>query len=73
MFDFFNMIKKEYYMSLDKYATDSNYITQVKDEYAKIDKEMYDEEMSIAVPESLTKEIANQLLSEKETLLTNVF
>lgn len=73
MFDFFNMIRKEYYMSLDKYATENDYITQVKEAYAKIDKEMYDEEMSMPVPETLTKEIANQLLNEKETLLTNVF
>ena len=60
-------------MALDKYATDTDYVKVVKDEYAKIDKEMYDEEMSIAVPDTLTKQIANQLLSEKEALLTNVY
>ena len=60
-------------MALDKWATDPDYVKQVKDEYAKIDKEMYDEEMNIEVPESLTKPIANQLLSEKEALLTNVY
>ena len=60
-------------MALDKWATDPDYIKQVKDEYAKIDKEMYDEEMSVEVPEGLTKDIANQLLSEKEALLTHVY
>ena len=34
---------------------------------------MYDEEMAQPVPESLSREVANQLLSEKEALLTNVF
>lgn len=73
MFDFFNMIKKEYYMSLDKWASESEYVTQIKEKYAKIDQEMYDEEMSLPVPETLSKEVANSLLSEKEALLQNVF
>lgn len=50
LFDFFNMIRKEYYMSLDKWATDNDYVKQVKDEYAKVDKELYEDEMNIEVP-----------------------
>lgn len=73
MFDFFNMIKKEYYMALEKWAVDEQYVKEIKEKYAQIDQEMYDEEMALAVPETLTREVANQLLSEKESLLTNVF
>ena len=43
------MIRKEYYMSLDKWATDSEYVKKVKDEYKKIDQELYDEEMNVEV------------------------
>ena len=50
MFDFFNMIKKEYIMSLEKYASDSNYLTEIKEKYKKIDEEMKEEEMSLPVP-----------------------
>ena len=46
-------------MSLDKWATDNDYVKQVKDEYAKVDKDLYDEEMNIEVPQTLTREIAN--------------
>ena len=46
MFDYFNMIKKEYFMSLDKWASDADYIASIKEKYAKIDQEMKDEEMS---------------------------
>lgn len=59
IFDYFNMIKKEYYMALDKYATDPDYVKEIKEEHEKVDKEMYDEEMSLPIPETLTKEIAN--------------
>ena len=38
MFDYFNMIQKEYYMSLDKWAGDKDYVTQIKDKYALIDQ-----------------------------------
>jgi hypothetical protein len=31
----------------------------VKEAYAKIDKEMYDEEVNQPIPEGLTKEISN--------------
>ena len=37
MFDYFNMIKKEYYMALEKWASDDEYVKQIKDKYAKID------------------------------------
>lgn len=40
MFDYFFMIKKEYFMSLDKWASDSEYVAQVKEKYAQLDKEM---------------------------------
>ena len=46
-------------MALDKWATDPDYVKQVKDEYAKIDKEMYDEEFNLPIPETLNKEITN--------------
>lgn len=73
MFDYFNMIKKEYYMTLDKWASDNDYIKEIKEKYAKIDQQMQDEEMGVPVPESLTKDVANSLFTEKESLLTNVY
>ena len=59
MFDYFFMIKKEYYMSLDKWASDTDYVTQVKQKYAQVDQEMKDEEMNQPIPESLNKDVAN--------------
>lgn len=59
IFDYFNMIKKEYYLTLDKQSSDLDYVKCVKEVYSKIDKEMYDEEVSQPTPEGLTKEIAN--------------
>ena len=40
VFDYFNLIVKEYYMSLDKYGSDPDYVKIIKEEYAKIDKEV---------------------------------
>lgn len=73
IFDYFNLIVKEYYMALDKWSADDDYVKQVKEEYAKIDKEVDEEELSVAIPEELTKAMAEQLLAEKEGLLKNVY
>ena len=40
VFDYFNLIIKEYYMSLDKWGADPEYVKIIKEEYAKIDKEV---------------------------------
>jgi len=73
VFDYFNLIVKEYYLALDKWSTDVDYTNTIKAEYEKIDKELEKEEMSEPVPEELTKALAEQLLSEKEKLLTNIY
>lgn len=73
VFDYFNLIVKEYYMSLDKWAADPEYVRIIKEEYKKIDDEADEEELKEEVPEGLTSLIAEQLLSEKETLLKNVY
>ena len=73
MFDYFNIIIKEYYMALDKWSQDIEYTNLIKAEYMKVDKEIDDEDMNEAIPEGLTKQMAEQLLSEKEKLLTNIY
>ena len=73
IFDYFNLIVKEYYMALDKWSADDDYVKQVKEEYAKTDKEIDDEELSVPIPEKLDKLMAEQLLNEKEALLKNVY
>ena len=37
VFDYFNLIVKEYYMSLDKWGADDEYVKSIKEEYKKID------------------------------------
>ena len=60
-------------MALDKWSADDDYVKQVKEEYAKTDKEIDDEELSVPIPERLDKTMAEQLLNEKEALLKNVY
>jgi len=73
VFDYFNIIVKEYYMAVDKWGQDKDYVSAVKLEYEKIDKELEAQDDEEPLPEGLVKEIANQLLKEKEMLLTNIY
>ena len=45
-------------IALDKWGADQDYCTKIKEEYARIDKDLEDEEMSYPIPEKLTKELA---------------
>ena len=67
------MIVKEYYMSLDKWGADPDYVKVIKEQYKKIDDEANEEELKEEVPEGLTEAMAEQLLKEKEVLLKNVY
>ena len=60
-------------MSLDKWGADQDYVKIIKEEYKKIDDEADADELSEAIPETLTQQIAEQLLTEKEALLKNVY
>ena len=40
-------------MSLDKWGTDEDYVKLIKERYAKVDKEMEEDERSYALPEKL--------------------
>ena len=60
-------------MTLDRLAKDQDYVKQVKEQYAKIDKEFEEDEKTNPIPEGLTKPVAQQLLAEKEQLLQKVF
>jgi len=73
VFDYFNLIVKEYYMSLDKWGADNEYVTLIKEEYKKIDDEADEEEAKEEIPEFLNQPTAEQLLTEKETLLKSVY
>ena len=55
VFDYFNLIVKEYYMSLDKWGADPEYVKIIREEYKKIDDEANEEELKEEVPEILTQ------------------
>lgn len=59
VFDYFNLITKEYYLSLDFYAADMEYVNTIKKQQEEIDEQMKEEEISEPIPEDLTKEVAN--------------
>lgn len=46
VFDYFNLIIKEYYRSLDIWGQDLEYVKAIKDQYEVIDKQMEEEELS---------------------------
>jgi hypothetical protein len=58
VFDYFNLIVKEYYMSLDKWGADNEYVKLIKEEYKKIDDEADDEEAKEEIPEFLNQATA---------------
>ena len=58
VFDYFNLIVKQYYVSLENWKEDIGYIRLIKEEYEKIDKQVEEEEQQEEVPEGLTKEFA---------------
>ncbi len=40
IFDYFNLIVKEYYMTLEKWSQDPEYVRRIKEEKEKIDKQL---------------------------------
>ena len=46
VFDYFNLIIKEYYRSLDIWGQDMDYVNAIKGQYEVIDKQMEEEELS---------------------------
>ena len=65
---------KEYYLAIDKWGQDTDgYVKEIKLRYEKIDKEYDDEELEEPIPEGLDKTMAEQLLTEKERLLNNIY
>ena len=60
-------------MAIEKWGRDMEYVEAIKQQYEKIDKEFEEDEKQVGVPEGLTKEIAEQLLSEKEELLLKIY
>ena len=54
VFDYFNMIVKEYLMTIDKWGSDPDYVAQIKEEYVKIDKELEEENKAIPLPQELS-------------------
>lgn len=73
VFDYFNLIVKEYYMAIEKWGRDMEYVEAIKKKYEEIDKEIEEDEKQVEVPEGLTKEVAEQLLREKEELLIKIY
>jgi len=59
VFDYFNLIVKEYYLAIDKWGQDTDgYVQEIKKRYEKIDKEMEEEELAENIPEGLDKTMA---------------
>ena len=60
-------------MAIEKWGRDMEYVEAIKKQYEKIDKEFEEDEKQVEVPEGLTKEVAEQLLQEKEELLLKIY
>jgi hypothetical protein len=61
-------------MAVDKWSADEEgYKKQLEERYKSIDTELEEEEKNKEVPEELTRPIAEQLLTDKEKLLTNIY
>ena len=73
VFDYFNLITKEYYLSLDLHSEDQEYVKTIKKQQEEIDEQIKEEDLLEPLPEGLNKEMANQLLSEKEAVMQRVF
>lgn len=73
VFDYFNLITKEYYLGVDKWSSDTNgYVKEVKAQYEKVDKEIEEEEMEEELPAGLDKKVADGLLTQKEQYMMKV-
>ena len=56
-------------MTIAKWSSNKEYLTKIKDEYVKIDKDIETDELSYDIPKELNKEVATKLLNEKEVVL----
>lgn len=68
VFDYFNIITKEYEMSYEKYRNDDDYQNQLKELKSKIDKDYV--EGKFDVPKNLTKQKTIELIRRKEKLVS---
>lgn len=73
VFDYFNLILKEYYLNIDKCQAIPAYVERIAIAYKAIGEEMEKELLEKEIPEGLDKKMAEQLLAEKEALLTKIY
>jgi len=73
VFDYFNIIVKEYYMAQDRWGSDTAYVAEIKKVYEKIDKEIEADDLSEEIPEALNRQLSENLLKNKEQMLTQVY
>ena len=73
MFDYFNLITREYHLALDKFNGMMDYKEELVNEQKAIEKQIEDEDMAQPVPEGLTREISEQLLKEKEEAMMKIY
>lgn len=69
VFDYFNIITKEYEMSYEKWRNDQDYLKQLKDVKENVDKEYIDK---WEVPETLTRQKTEAIIKEKATTLNTI-
>ena len=63
IFDYFNLITKEYEMSYEKWRTDESYQTRLKEIKEKVDLEFV--EKRFEVPTTLTQSKTQEILTKK--------
>ena len=63
VFDYFNIITKEYEMSYEKWRNDDDYQKQLQDYKKQIDKEYLEKKFD--VPSSLTKQKTEEIIARK--------
>ena len=62
IFDYFNIITKEYYLNIDRIQKDTEYSEMLNDSYKKIDEDERKAEEDAELPEGLDKALAEKIL-----------
>eukprot|EP00347_Sterkiella_histriomuscorum_P018892 403343773 len=71
VFDYFNIITKEYEMAYEKYKMDEEYISKTDAIKKQVDEEFVDKKFE-QLPETLTREKAQEMIDQKQSYMNQV-
>ena len=71
VFDYFNIITKEYEMAHEKYKLDEDYKNTLEEIKKQVEDEYIDKKIE-TIPETLTKEKTQQLVDQKQGYMNQV-